>query len=302
MSFCEDVKTELVEYTNAGRHCDIAELCALINICSEILPGGLYFQTENILIIKKAYALIKKTFGITPYVSASKKNRNSGRQYKLIVPNGEVLQKLLSATGTANGISSVRALIVSSVCCKKAYIRGAFLAAASIANPEKNYHAEFVFQTQDTANSVAQLVNYFGLNAKISRYGGNWRVYFKDSDQISDLFKIIEAGGAMLELENIRAFRDMNNDINRKSNFVTANFDKTATSSANQVLDIKLIKERKGLSYLSEPLRQLAQLRLENTEASLKELAAMLSPPVSKSGINHRFRKISEIAQEIKEG
>jgi DNA-binding protein WhiA len=302
MSFCENVKRELVENTNAGRHCDIAELCALINICSALLPGGLYFQTENILIIKKAYSLIKKTFNAAPYVCASKKNRNSGRQYRLIVPSGDVLQKLLSATGTTNSTALVNPLIVSSVCCKKAYIRGAFLAAASAANPVKNYHAEFVFQTEEAANSVTQMINYFGLNAKIARYGGNWRVYFKDSDQISDLFKIIDAGEAMLELENIRAFRDMNNDINRKSNFVTANFDKTATSSAKQVLDIRLIEERKGLSFLSEPLRQLAKLRLENTEASLKELATMLSPPVSKSGINHRFRKISEIAQEIKEG
>lgn len=302
MSFSAGVKEELLEKRNAGRHCDIAELSALINICGVTHRDALVMQTENILIIKRIFYLITNTFNIKVSLSVVKKNKNSGRQYSLKVSGKENIGKILSSTGIKPGSYAINPLVVSSACCKKAYISGAFLAAGSLSDPEKTYHVEFVFQNHEFALAIMKMINFFELSSKALRRKDYFIVYLKDSDQISDLFKIIEANGAMMELENILAFRDMNNKINRKANFDTANYDKTVSASANQVLDIQFIIESRGLSYLSESLQQIAELRLRHTEASLKELGELLSPTVSKSGVNHRFRKISEIADELRGG
>lgn len=302
MSFSSNVKLSLMEKRNVGRHCDIAELSAILSICGAARCGMLMLNTENILIVKKACSLITDTFNIPMQLSAIWKNKNTGRQYRLAVYGGDNYNKIIKSTGITHNGLLVNPLVISSSCCKKAFIRGAFLTAGSLTDPEKTYHAEFVFQNHEQAEFVMDIINSFGLNAKTLQRKDNFIVYLKDSDQISDLFKIIEANDAMMELENIRAYRDMNNKINRRANFDTANYDKTVSASAKQVLDIEFIVELKGLSYLSEPLRQVAGLRLRYNQASLKELGELLTPPVSKSGVNHRFRKISEIAEELRGG
>jgi len=260
LSFCSDIKTELLEVKNIGRHCDIAEYTAILNFRG----ADKLVKTENIIIIERV--------------------------------------KKLAAGGANVKKGSISPLIVASECCKKAFIRGAFLSAASFSNPEKAYHAEFTASDIKLADILIATLNFFGLNAKITRRGEHFSVYLKDSDAISDLLKIIGAADATIRFEDVRVHRDINNTINRRANFETANYDKTVSASAKQVLDINYINETSGLDSLPVTLRQLADLRLSHTQASLKELGELLQPNASKSAVNHRLRKISEIADKCRGG
>jgi len=299
MSFCAGVKKELLESANNARHCDIAELSAIINIRGASDDKELRIYAPNILITDRVLKLLEAAFNTERLRMDAVINKSGGRQYMLTLA-GDGLKKVLSATGAADENSN--ALVVSSACCKRAYIKGAFLASARISDPEKAYHAEFLLQSRELALKLMEMINFFGLHSKLLRRKEHFAVYLKDSEDISDLLKIIEANDRVMELENIRAHKNMNNAINRKANVDTANYDKTANASAKQVLDIRFIEKAGGFDYLSEPLRQMAELRLSRPEASFKELGEMLKPVVSKSGVNHRLRKIGEIAEELRGG
>ncbi len=186
-------------------------------------------------------------------------------------------------------------------CCVRAYIRGAFLSSGSIADPEKGYHFEIVTSCKKKANQLISKLEIFGIEAKSIERKGHIVVYIKEGSQIVDVLNVMEAHNALMELENIRIVKELRNSVNRQVNCETANINKTVNAAVKQVEDIKYIQSRIGLDELPIQLREAAILRLEYPEAPLKELANLMNPPVGKSGINHRLRKLCQIAEELRD-
>ena len=311
MSFSSKVKGELSLHLGNGRHCEIAETAAIVNICGHTAIFGEHFclkiQTENFHVAKKCFTLLKNTFNMIAEVSV----RSSGRKhvYTVLVRDFSKAEGILKATGllySEDGKMQLKKRIyspvVSSICCRRAYIRGAFLSVGSVNDPEKNYHMEFVLADEFSAEQLKELINSIGLDAKVVERKEHFVVYLKEGEQIVDLLNIMEAPLALMDLENVRIMKEMRNDINRKVNCETANLNKVVGAAVKQLEDIEYIEEKIGLSSLPEQLEEIARLRLEYPDKSLKELGSFLSTPVGKSGVNHRLRKISNIAEALREG
>lgn len=310
MSFSSKVKGELSQHFGNARHCMIAELSAYVNICGEIVPFEDFFcvkiQSDNIEVIKKCFTLLENTLNINRDIqiqASSKQNRT--KTYLLEIRQREQVEKLLHVTGVKRKDGQMQnemyPPVVSATCCRRAYARGAFLAVGSVNNPEKNYHLEFVLPVEKLAVQLKDLVNTFGLDAKVVGRKNHFIVYLKEGEQIVDLLNIMEAHLALLDLENVRIVKEMRNDINRKVNCETANLNKVISAAVKQLEDITYIQETLGLENLPPSLEEVAQLRLTYPDMSLKELGELLEEPVGKSGMNHRLRKISNLAETLRE-
>lgn len=190
---------------------------------------------------------------------------------------------------------------MQAVCCKRAYLRGAFLAAGSISDPSKSYHFEIVCNTEEMADYLQGLMIGFDMEAKIVRRKKNYVVYLKDGAGIVDMLNVMEAYVALMELENVRILKEMRNSVNRKVNCETANINKTVSAAVKQMEDIVFIRDTIGFEHLPEGLQDVALTRLAYPEATLKELGTLLKTPVGKSGVNHRLRKLSDMAEKIRD-
>jgi len=316
MSFSSVTKNELSRISLEDRCCAIAELAALVRMNGFIQISGnnkvyLKFTTENAAIARRTFSLLKKLYETNVDVMVRKnKQLKKNNNYLIAVSSTNVTKKILTDVGLIVGDNSdlfkinykVPHSIIKNRCCKRAYIRGAFLGGGSISNPEKTYHLEFVTNNEQHAESLSKLINSFGLNSKIVLRKDSYVVYLKEGEQIVDLLNIMGAHLALLKLEDIRVLKDMRNNINRIVNCETANLEKTINASLRQVENIEYIESTIGLGKLPNNLQEIAELRLEHKDASLKELGSMLNPPVGKSGINHRFRRIEEIADKLRKG
>lgn len=188
--------------------------------------------------------------------------------------------------------------LLSKRCCKKAFLKGVFLAGGTITDPEKIYQLEIIQNTGEAAELVRKQLGFFGITAKIAERKGRYAVYVKDGDQIADFLAAVQASTSLLTLENVRVVKDVRNTVNRKVNCETANLNKTVLAARMQIRDIEWIQSYIGFDKLPDPLREAAQMRLLNPDVTLQELGNMMDPPVGKSGINHRFRRLHEIAEE----
>lgn len=313
LSFSANVKSELSHHFGNARHCKIAELAAIINMCGHIRISYhkicVKIQTENFVVAKKYFTLLKKTFNIDSEILVRRNSQlKKNRVYMIFVNQNEDVEKLLLSTGILQITNDkkiiynrIYPLIVSSVCCKRAYVRGAFLASGSLCDPEKTYHMEFVDPNFEYSQQLKELINSFGMDAKIVKRKEHYIVYLKEGEQIVDLLNIMEAHVALMDLENVRILKDMRNNVNRIVNCETANLSKTIAASVKQIEDINYIYEHLGVSQLTPPLEEMASARLQFPDASLKELGQKMNPPVGKSGVNHRLRKISDIAETLRE-
>lgn len=185
-------------------------------------------------------------------------------------------------------------------CCKRGFLRGAFLCSGSMSDPEKNYHFEIVCNGEEKALEIQKIMQEFGLDAKVILRKKTYVVYLKESSSIVDTLNIMEAPVALMKLENIRILKDMRNSVNRRVNCEAANINKTVTAAQKQIEDIQYIKDAGGFGDLTPNLLATAQLRLKHPDVPLKELGTMLDPPVGKSGVNHRLRRLSEIAEKLR--
>ena len=263
-------------------------MSAIIDTCGIINDSGIVMQTENAAVAKKYFCLIKKHLKLQGEVSIRNSRQfNRSRVYIVYTP---LTEKLLYEKGD----------VVNRECCKRVFIRGAFLAGGSLSDPEKSYHLEFVNTDWAKSEYLAEMINSYGLKARVIKRKRHYIVYLKEGENIVDLLNIMGAHVSLLNLENLRIVKDMRNYVNRQVNCETANSLKTVEASIKQINDIKTIARIKGLGFLSEQLEAVAEIRLMHVNASLKEIGAMLSPPVSKSGVNHRLRKISEIADNLR--
>ncbi len=287
MSFSSDVKEELLKQISTARHCQIAELAAIMHLCGQYGRDeeGNYtigFQTENASVVTKGFTLLKKTFNIETDGLISE----------------EQMKDFLAKIG--NPDEPVNRLLIKNSCCQRAFLRGAFLSVGSMSDPQKGYHLEFVCTDDAKAEQLRNVIQGFGVEAKIVLRKKYHVVYLKEGSGIVDLLNICEAHKALMEFENLRILKEMRNSVNRRVNCETANITKTVNASTRQIEDIEYIRDHYGLQNLPENLKQIAEIRLEHPDAPLKELGAYLDPPVGKSGVNHRLRKISELADKIR--
>ena len=330
MSFSTKVKEEIAKHGNHSRHCQIAELLALLLATGEVVfdDGNvrLIMRPENALIGDKICQLIDQLFD---------REIVYDRHVKYIeIHDDKMVEKVLQMVKLSDyvdymeedwldedelsGIDEDEIVYVSSRgvslqnchfpkqviqkdCCKKAFIRGIFLATGSVNDPQKAYHFEIVVHNKEMAQAVQEVIRSFSLDAKIVKRKKYYVVYLKEGSMIVDILNLMEAYVSLMDMENVRILKDMRNDINRRVNCETANIKKTVNAARRQIEDIEYIERTKGLKFLNDSLRALAEIRLEEPDANLSELGQMLNPPVSKSGVNHRLRKISSIANALRE-
>jgi len=312
MSFSQDVKEELSRQLPSARHCQIAEVAGMVGLTGRIVISAqdrfsLKIQTESLYVARKYFTLLKKTFNIVAEVTIRKNNGLKNNRLYIVTVNRHddavrILQtiKLLNASNEIEeNLSITSNVVIMKGCCKRAFIRGAYLAAGSVSDPNKAYHFEIVCNDYDKAVQLQNIINSFEIESKIVERKNHFVVYIKEGSAIADIFNVMEAHVALMEFENIRIIKEMRNSVNRKVNCETANLNKTVSAAMKQIESIELIKRTKGLDYLPPQLKEMAILRVENPEVSLKELGDMLEPKVGKSGVNHRLRKICEIAESI---
>lgn len=289
MSFSAKVKQELIGVVPGHKHCRKAELAGIFQYGGQIgrVAADCYtigFHTENAEVSKKGFTLLRKTFSI------DFDNHLSEQQLFAFLKQMEAVEQ--------ESLENV----TNRICCRRAFIRGAFLAVGSVSDPEKGYHLEFVCEDEDQAGLLQKLLRTFEIDTKILERKQHFIVYIKEGTAIVDLFNVMEAHVALMELENLRVLKEMRNSVNRRVNCETANINKTVNAAAKQVEDIQYIEDTKGLVSLPDTLYEMARVRLEHPDATLKELGEMLVPPVGKSGVNHRLRKICEYAERLRDG
>ena len=312
MSFSTETKNELARIMPEDLRYREAELSGIAKLSGTIQIAGykkinLKISTELNSIARKVFKILKSDYKINTNIVVNKnqmlKRNNS---YILTVTSDMGSENLMRSLGllqqdegffTSNKIPS---WVLEDEECKKAFIRGAFLGGGSISDPEKNYHLEFVVSNEDFAENLMELINSLGFNSKIVGRKNSYVVYLKESEQISDLLSHIGGFQALLSLQNTKILKQMRNNVNRIVNCETANLSKTVNAAVRQVENIKLIEKKMGISKLPKSLQQIALLRVENEDLTLKELGELLNPPISKSGVNHRLKKIEDIANELR--
>lgn len=287
MSFSSEVKEELARQLSPARHCQIAELAALLNFCGQFGrdKNGDFtvgFQTENETVIRKGFTLLKKTYNIDAGVPLTEQQ----------------VQNILQKMGDTD--EPVNSLLLKNACCQRAFLRGAFLSVGSISNPAKGYHLEFDCPDEAKARQLQELIRSFEIEARIILRKKYYVVYLKEGAGIVDLLNVCGAPISLMNLENLRIVKEMRNSVNRRVNCETANIAKTVNAAARQVEDIEYIGAHYGFEKLPLSLREMAEVRLENPDAPLKELGEYFQPPIGKSGVNHRLRKLSELAEKIR--
>ena len=312
MSFSSEVKEELSEQIASGRHCRLAETAAILSLCGKIVitENDRYcvkIQTENLAVARKYFTLLRKTFNIRAEVSVRKSREV--RFCSVIVSKDPEARRLLGETClldedgyVSECMSPMHHRLLRQNCCRRAFIRGAFLAVGSVSDPKKSYHFEIVCTAPEKARQLQELLASYDVDAKVVLRKRHYVVYIKEGSQIVELLGLMGAHISLMQLENVRIVKEMRNSVNRKVNCETANLNKTVSAAVRQAEDIRYIQEKIGLDKLPMDLEETARLRLEHTEASLKELGDMLSPKVGKSGVNHRLRKLSQIADDLREG
>ena len=275
MSFSSNIKEELSRNETGARHCKIAEIAGFLrfggNISLEPEHYEIQIQTETVSAAKRFYKLIKDVFDIHAKIDVGRNEfLKRSRNYTISVDKHKDCVLILKAVKLLD--SKEFGLVLQNTCCKRAYIRGAFQAAGSMSDPEKNYHFEVVSTNVQTAEQLKEVLNFFDLDAKIVLRKKYYVVYMKEGSKIVDVLNIMEAHVALMELENVRILKDMRNKVNRRVNCETANINKTVSAAVKQVEDIEYIDKHKGLRFLDQGLQDIARLRLEHPEATLKEL------------------------------
>ncbi len=313
MSFSGNVKEEISRSVKEARHCQIAELAALLSMCGSIAIGSrnqchVKIYTENQAVARKVFTLIKKTFNIDADISIRRNMVKKSVSYMVMVGRHQDALRILQATklmdehtGGFDEVHIANPIVVQQICCRRAFIRGAFLAAGSMSNPSKSYHFEIVCAAEVMAEQIQMLICSFAMDAKIVRRKKSYVVYLKEGSQIVDILNVMEAHVSLMELENVRILKEMRNTVNRKVNCETANINKTVSAAVRQMEDITYLRDTIGFEKLPDGLQEVAQARLTHPDASLKELGEILSPPVGKSGVNHRLRKLGELAEKVKQ-
>ncbi len=312
MSFSSRAKLELANERIRGDCCRLAALSALTRMSGSLqLAGGgkrrLRITTESYAVARWTIRLAKSLYPLESEILIRERKRLGKNRSFAILLFGGALERALLETGflqkTGDGLSLFSGIpenMLENDCCRRAFLRGAFMGGGSISNPEKGYHLEFVVASERFSKELCALLNCYGLKAKMISRKGSYVVYLKESDKITEFLALIGANGALLELENVRTEKDFTNNLNRKFNCETANIKKSVEAAVRQNELIRYLLDHGAFSKLPVELRAMAELRIDHPELSLAELGKLMEPPLGKSGVNHRLRKLEDIALSIK--
>ncbi|MNP02434.1 Sporulation transcription regulator WhiA [compost metagenome] len=309
MSFAAETKKELTR-VEGQTCCEKAELSALIRMNGSVQLSNkkviLDISTENAAIARRIYSLIKKYFQAHTELLVRKKMRlKKNNVYIVRIPTQvqEILKELNIVSEGFLFTQDIQPQLIRKKCCKKAYLRGAFMAGGSVNNPEgSSYHLEIYSMYEDHCKALVGLANEFNLNARFIERKKGFVLYIKEGEKIIEFLSLIGAHQSLFKFEDVRIMRDMRNSVNRIVNCETANLNKTISAAVRQIDNIKLLQREVGLESLPEKLREVAEVRLVHPDMNLKEVGEMLKGTVSKSGVNHRLRKIDEMADKIRNG
>lgn len=311
MTFSSSVREELAHINIEKKCCALSELAALIRTSAsvEILQNSklcIRFDTENPPTARRIFNIIKFLYSDLCEVSARKIDKlRNGHSYMIRLKNHDNVLKMLKDTGMMKDNENIFSMskdipkdMLISRCCTKAFLRGCYLGCGSMSDPKKSYHLEFSVHEETVAKSICSLLHVFELNARITRRKTMHVVYIKEAENIISLFSLIGAHSSLLKMENILILKNVYNNVNRAMNFENANSNKSIDASQNQIKNIKKLESAGKLKLLTPSLRQAAELRIEHPEFTLSELSEFLGG-ITKSGINHRLRRINEIADKI---
>ncbi|TBL69805.1 DNA-binding protein WhiA [Paenibacillus thalictri] len=307
MSFAAQTKKELTQF-QAEACCEKAELAALIRMNGTVQLSNqrivLDISTENAAIARRIYSLLKKKFEVHTELLVRKKMRLKKNNVYIVRVPGKVQEILSDLKIVSEGFMFTPGIdkeLIKSPCCKRSYLRGAFLAGGSVNNPEgSSYHLEIASSYEEHSKALCDLVNKFDLNARCIERKKGFILYIKEGERIIEFLSLIGAHQALLRFEDVRIMKDMRNSVNRLVNCETANLNKTIGAAVRQIDNIKLIQKEYGLHNLPDKLREVAEIRLKYPDLNLKEVGDMLKGAVSKSGVNHRLRKIDELAEKLR--
>ncbi|MCH5188952.1 MAG: DNA-binding protein WhiA [Oscillospiraceae bacterium] len=302
MSFSADVKDELIS-VEIEKNCCLHAFCYGLLLCSRSFSyREISILTEHRQIAEKYADTINKVCSVSPCIVKS----DAGK-YRVEIENAEDRAKIMAKFGYDTKLRTMRINYanIADDCCKSAFLRGVFLSCGTVNDPNKRYHLEFVLPYKNLIKDLAYFISGFEefekeLEPKIIQRNSNYVMYFKGSEVIEDILTAMGAVTSSLNVMGVKMYKDMRNNVNRKLNFESANLDKTVSAASKQIEAIRKIKNTVGLSFLPEELREIAILRYDNPDMSLRELSENLKVSLSRSGVNHRLKKICDIADSIK--
>lgn len=297
MSFTNNIKTEIC-LNDYNEDENFYLLCGFLRNSIAYKEDSIAVLSENPKVIRKVFSILKEFSNDVEIIQGKGANFNKKTYYNIIVKDR--LSLILDKFNIGKPIS------VLNESDKRAYLRGAFLSCGSINDPKKSrYHLEFLTNTKDEAELINDLLNYFNLNSKVIPRDKGYMTYVKEAEKIGDFLRLVSASGAILYYEDIRIYRDHKNMTNRLNNCEQANVDKIIKANSKQLEDIKILKDKIGLDLIEDKLKEVIIYREKYPDISLNDLSYIMSEetgkPISKSGLNHRLKKIKEMANKLKE-
>ena len=305
-SFARDVKSELARKEIKHPCCIEAEMKGFLEVGGQLLINSgkksLVFKTGSASIARRIFSLVKVCLNVTPAVIyGQRKEFQKDNIYFIQAPAEAKVLSLLARLGFLPGTTQETPEALQKKCCRRAYLMGAFLAGGSLNHPDREYHLEIVFPAEEYASRARDILETFGLETRFFQRKGSFVIYLKGGDTVGEFLRIVGAHQALFEYENVRVVKGIRNRTNRLVNYETANLTRTAFAAHEQINNIKLIQEKIGLENIPSSLRQVARLRLRFPEETLNELGNKASPPLSKSSINHRMRRLKALAHKASE-
>ena len=301
MSYSSEVKNELARLEGQKPCCEKAELLGVLRLSGAlVLRGkniGIHFSTENAALARRVLQVLKSNYPVQTEVviTRSRRLKKNNRYQVEVIPDSNVAKALQELQILPSG-EDERQNLLRKACCRKAFLRGVFMAGGSVSRPAGDCHLEIVTENEELARLIVKIMHGFSLSAKMTDRKNNYIVYLKDGDHITDFLSLIGAHQALLEFENVRIVKDMRNQVNRRVNCETANLNKVIRASVLQVACIRYLQEHGRYDLLPEKLKEAAELRLRYPDISLNELVEYTEGTVGKSGLNHRLKKIRQIA------
>lgn len=308
MSFANEVRSELAHIIPEKTCCQISELAAWLALRGDMVEKdngrwALQVEADNAGAARKVYRLLKDCCELKPTVVVKERKRFRQTRFYIVetVLNEREINYLqnLGLLNTSEDIKrEVDWMLVGKNCCKRAYLRGVFMCKGFINRPEGNYHLEIVLNDTRMAQDIKKMLARLDVEARIGERKNNLIVYIKDSEEIGDFLRVVEASNSLLNFENVRIIKSMRNQVNRQVNCETANLGKTIDASVRQVELIEGLIAKQGMAQIPPQLKELAMLRIDHPHSTLKELGLMMNPPLTKSGVAYRMRKLEEFAEE----
>ncbi|MEW6522408.1 MAG: DNA-binding protein WhiA [Bacillota bacterium] len=310
MSYADEVRAELARLALGGRCCRRAELSALVRALGILHVSGagqstLEISSENAALARRVFQFLKQDYKIRAIISVGRRRTSRVQRYRVQAGDRTQLEHLLEDLLVWNRVKlypGVKRELVRRRCCRRSYLRGFFLGRGSINDPSKGHHLEMVAGSQKMAQDLAGIMRRFDIEPGLTRRKNDGVIYLKDAEAIGKFLSIIGAHEALFQFENVRVYRDLKEQVNRLVNMETANLTRMVEASGRHVRAIELIDEHLGLHKLPRGLREVAETRLRLREASLEELGQSMSPPLGKSAVNHRLRRLLAIAADLKKG